>query len=97
MTRHMFSNAQIKEARESHKEDDRCAYKWMFMAQEKLLETMSDESMTLFVKTRDLAGTLNDIVQELANIEQEMKALNLKMNQLSYYKNREDQEGRLYE
>ena len=67
------------------------------MAQEKLLETMSDESMTLFVKTRDLAGTLNDIVQELANIEQEMKALNLKMNQLSYYKNREDQEGRLYE
>ena len=97
MTRHMFSNVQIKEARESHKEDDRCAYKWMFMAQEKLLETMSDESMTLFVKTRDLAGTLNDIVQELANIEQEMKALNLKMNQLSYYKNREDQEGRLYE
>ena len=97
MTRHMFSNAQINKARESCNDDDRCAYKWMFMAQETMLETMADESMTLFVKTRDLAGTLNDIVQELANIEQEMKALNLKMNQLSYYKNREDQEGRMYE
>ncbi len=97
MTRHIFSNAQINKARESHKEDDRCAYKWMFMAQERLLETMSDESMTLFVKTRDLVGTLNDVAQELHSIQQEMRTLNFKMNQLSYYKNNEDAEDRLYE
>ena len=97
MTRHIFSNAQINKARESHKEDDRCAYKWMFMAQETMLETMADESMTLFVKARDLSGALGDITQQLFDIQQEMKALNLKMNQLSYYKNREDQEGRMYE
>ena len=97
MTRHIFSNAQINKARESHKEDDRCAYKWMFMAQDTMLETMADESMTLFVKARDLSGALGDITQQLFDIQQEMKALNLKMNQLSYYKNREDQEGRMYE
>ena len=97
MTRHIFSNAQINKARESHKEDDRCAYKWMFMAQETMLETMADESMPLFVKARDLSGALGDITQQLFDIQQEMKALNLKMNQLSYYKNREDQEGRMYE
>ena len=97
MARHMFSNAQIKEAKESCNDDDRCAYKWMFMAQERMLETMADESMTLFVKARDLSGALGDITQQLFDIQQEMKALNLKMNQLSYYKNREDQEGRMYE
>ena len=97
MTRHMFSNAQIKEAKESCKDDDRCAYKWMFMAQEKLLETMSDESMTLFVKTRDLVGTLNDVAQELHSIQEEMRTLNFRMNQLNYYKNNEDAEDRLYE
>tara|TARA_R100000808_G_scaffold1212_1_gene5700 strand:- start:2100 stop:2393 length:294 start_codon:yes stop_codon:yes gene_type:complete len=97
MTRHIFSNAQINKARESHKEDDRCAYKWMFMAQERMLESMADESMTLFVKTRDLSGALGDITQQLFDIQQEMKALNLKMNQLSYYKSREDKEDRLYE
>ena len=97
MTRHMFSNAQIKEAKESCKDGDRCAYKWMFMAQEKLLETMSDESLTLFVKTRDLAGTLNDVAQELHSIQQEMRTLNFKMNQLSHYKNNENAEDRLYE
>ena len=97
MARHMFSNAQIKEAKESCNDDDRCAYKWMFMAQERMLETMADESMTLFVKARDLSGALGDITQQLFDIQQEMKALNLKMTQLSYYKNREDQEGRMYE
>jgi|TARA_R100001198_G_C5145031_1_gene157104 hypothetical protein len=97
MARHMFSNAQIKEAKESCNDDDRCAYKWMFMAQERMLETMADESMTLFVKTRDLSATLGDIAQQLFDIQQEMRTLNLRMNQLSYYKNREDKEDRLYE
>ena len=67
------------------------------MAQEKHIEAITEESLSIFIKTRDLVGTLNDVAQELHSIQEEMRTLNFRMNQLNYYKNNEDAEDRLYE
>ena len=57
------------------------------MAQEKSIETITDESLSIFIKTRDMAGLLADMVHELSSIHTQLK-------RLSYEKKPED---RLYE
>ena len=57
------------------------------MAQEKSIETITDESLSIFIKTRDMAGLLADMVHELSAIHTQLK-------RLSYEKKPED---RLYE
>ncbi len=57
------------------------------MAQEKSIETITDESLSIFIKTRDMSGFLADVVQELSSIHTQL-------DRLSYEKKPED---RLYE
>ena len=57
------------------------------MAQEKSIETITDESLSIFIKTRDMAGLLADMVHELSSIHTQL-------DRLSYEKKPED---RLYE
>ena len=57
------------------------------MAQEKRIEAITTESLSIFIKTRDMAGLLADMVHELSSIHTQLE-------RLSYEKKSED---RLYE
>ena len=57
------------------------------MAQEKHIEAITEESLSIFIKTRDMHGILTDVVQELSSIHTQL-------DRLSYEKKSED---RLYE
>ena len=57
------------------------------MAQEKHIEAITEESLSVFIKTRDMHGILTDVVQELSSIHTQL-------DRLSYEKKSED---RLYE
>ncbi len=57
------------------------------MAQEKRIEAITDESLSIFIKTRDMSGLLADMVHELSSIHTQL-------DRLSYEKKPED---RLYE
>ena len=76
---------QIKEAEESCHEH--CGWRYLFMAQEKHIEAITEESLSIFIKTRDMHGILTDVVQELSSIHTQL-------DRLSYEKKSED---RLYE
>ena len=81
----MVTPKQIKEAEESCHEH--CGWRYLFMAQEKSIETITDESLSIFIKTRDMSGLLADMVHELSSIHTQLE-------RLSYEKKPED---RLYE
>ncbi len=57
------------------------------MAQEKSIKAITDESLSIFIKTRDMSGLLADMVHELSSIHTQL-------DRLSYEKKPED---RLYE
>ena len=57
------------------------------MAQEKHIEAITEESLSVFIKTRDMHGILADVVHELSSIHTQLE-------RLSYEKKSED---RLYE
>jgi len=57
------------------------------MAQEKHIEAITEESLSIFIKTRDMHGILTDVVHELSSIHTQL-------DRLSYEKKPED---RLYE
>ena len=76
---------QIKEAEESCHEH--CGWRYLFMAQEKRIEAITDASLSIFIKTRDMSGLLADMVHELSSIHTQL-------DRLSYEKKPED---RLYE
>ena len=81
----MVTPKQIKEAEESCHEH--CGWRYLFMAQEKRIEAITDESLSIFIKTRDMSGLLADMVHELSSIHTQL-------DRLSYEKKPED---RLYE
>ena len=81
----MVTPKQIKEAEESCHEH--CGWRYLFMAQEKHIEAITEESLSIFIKTRDMHGILTDVVQELSSIHTQL-------DRLSYEKKPED---RLYE
>ena len=75
----------INETRETCHEN--CGWRYLFMAQEKHIEAITEESLSIFIKTRDMHGILTDVVQELSSIHTQL-------DRLSYEKKPED---RLYE
>lgn len=75
----------INETRETCHEN--CGWRYLFMAQEKHIEAITEESLSIFIKTRDMAGLLADMVHELSSIHTQLE-------RLSYEKKSED---RLYE
>jgi len=81
----LVTQKKINETRETCHEN--CGWRYLFMAQEKSIETITDESLSIFIKTRDMAGLLADMVHELSSIHTQLK-------RLSYEKKPED---RLYE
>ncbi len=81
----MVTPKQLNEAEESCHEH--CGWRYLFMAQEKRIEAITDESLSIFIKTRDMSGLLADMVHELSSIHTQL-------DRLSYEKKPED---RLYE
>ena len=80
-----MTQKKINETRETCHEN--CGWRYLFMAQEKHIEAITEESLSIFVKTRDMAGILADMVHELSSIHTQLE-------RLSYEKKPED---RLYE
>ena len=81
----MVTQKKINETRETCHEN--CGWRYLFMAQEKHIEAITEESLSIFIKTRDMAGILADMVHELSSIHTQL-------DRLSYEKKPED---RLYE
>ena len=81
----MVTPKQLNEAKESCHEH--CGWRYLFMAQEKRIEAITNESLNIFIKSKDMAGLLADIANQISKLHYELK-------RLSYEKKPED---RLYE
>ena len=66
----MVTPKQIKEAEESCHEH--CGWRYLFMAQEKSIKAITDESLSIFIKTRDMSGLLAAMVHELSSIHTQL-------------------------
>ena len=80
-----MTQKKINETRETCHEN--CGWRYLFMAQEKHVEAITEESLSIFVKTRDMAGILGEVAESLSSIHTQLE-------RLSYEKKPED---RLYE
>lgn len=80
-----MTQKKINETRETCHEN--CGWRYLFMAQEKHIEAITEESLSIFVKTRDMSGVLGEVAESLSSIHTQLE-------RLSYEKKSED---RLYE
>ena len=81
----MVTPKQLNEAKESCHEH--CGWRYLFMAQEKRIEAITNESLNIFIKSKDMVSLLADIANQMSKLHYELR-------RLSYEKKPED---RLYE